>query len=164
MIDNLVTFRTLTFTDAPKLFHIYSDKEAMKYRGSKPIETIDDAKDFIANQSSKKEQTLTIRKGVILTQTKDLIGTVMFRYQEQKTDICEIGYSIGRRYWGQGLGKEIVKLMIKDLSENKNINDIIAWSHKENLASIKILERFDFLLSDGKGQDEILLYKLKIIR
>lgn len=64
----------------------------MKYRGSKPMESIDDAIDFVKAQSLKKDQTFTIRKAVELVQTKELIGSVMFRFYENQKHTCEIGY------------------------------------------------------------------------
>ena len=40
-------FRDLVSTDTEKLFEIYSDKEAMKFRGSGPMLILEDATQFI---------------------------------------------------------------------------------------------------------------------
>jgi len=79
-----VRFRPLKMSDVDDLFEIYSDQEAMKYRGSKPMKTIDDAKRYVEDQELFKDQTLTIRKGVELMKTKELIGSVMFRFHNKK--------------------------------------------------------------------------------
>jgi len=110
-----VKFRELTTRDTIKLFEIYSDREAMKYRRSKPMKTIE-----------------------------------------------EIGYSIGRQFWGQGLGNEIVKTMVKAIEKKNEINKIVAWSNKENIGSIKILEKIGFKrISQVEHQDIFLYHKTR---
>ncbi|MEM9675040.1 MAG: GNAT family N-acetyltransferase [Bacteroidota bacterium] len=143
-MTDLIILRELNMGDVHQLYAIYSDKEAMKYRGSKPMETIEDAKDYVRNKEVKEKEVTTIRKGVELTKTKELIGSVMYRFSEKSTHEYEIGYSIGRQFWGQGLGKEIVKTMLKAIEAKNEIKDIVAWCNKENIASIKILEDVGF--------------------
>jgi len=157
-----VKFRELIITDTVKLYEIYSDKEAMKYRGSKAMRTIEEAENFIKNKSLKKMEILTIRKAIELMQTKELIGSAMYRFDENKKYECEIGYSIGRQFWGQGLGKEIVKMMVKAIEEKNEINKIVAWSNKDNLASIKILEKIGFKrISQTLHPDSFLYHKTR---
>lgn len=148
--------------DIHQLYEIYSDKEAMKYRASKPMETIADAESYVSNQKLSKESALTVRKGIELVNTnntKELIGSVMYRYHHDRKTECEIGYSIGRQYWGKGYGKEIVKVLLQSLEENNIIKDIIAWCHQDNIASINILEKNEFQLIKQNGKHS--LYKRK---
>jgi len=137
-------FRPLTIADAQRLFEIYSDKEAMKYRGSMPLEQIKDAQAYIRDQELKRGSVLTVREGVVLSDSQTLIGSVMYRYDESKPGECEIGYSIGRRFWGQGYGHAILKQMLSVLQDRKNIEHIKAECHKENIASIKVLAKAGF--------------------
>ncbi len=148
--------------DMADLFDIYSDKEAMKYRGSKPMETIADAKKYVQNKAIKKEQIRTLRKAVELKTTKELIGSVMYRFDEKKKRECEIGYSIGRKFWGKGLGKEIVKVLIETVERQQTIKEILAWSNKQNIASIKILEKLGFQLVEEDVNQNAYLYRRKI--
>ena len=158
-----IRFRELNKKDVHKLFEIYSDKEAMKYRGSKPMETIEDAKRFVENKRIEDKKELTIRKGVELIETNELIGSVMFRFHKDRKHACEIGYSIGRNYWGQGLGEEIVRAMLKTIVEKKAIKEIIAWSHKENTASIKLLIKIGFQLIKQEANHNNLFFR-KVIK
>ncbi|MFK7808445.1 MAG: GNAT family N-acetyltransferase [Saprospiraceae bacterium] len=158
-----IKFRKMTVKDAHSLLKIYSDKEAMKYRGSKPMESIEDAREFVNTQELLKGTTLTIREGIESLEENKIIGSVMFRFNESKKEECEIGYSIGRKFWGKGYGKEIVKLMLKSLEQNRAITNIIAWSNKMNIASIKILERngFERIKQVDENADNYLYQKQK---
>ncbi|MCG8329937.1 MAG: GNAT family N-acetyltransferase [Chitinophagales bacterium] len=155
-----IKFRNLQLGDTKKLYEIYSDKEAMKFRGSKPMESIEDAIIFVQNQRMAENEVLTIRKGIELVESRELIGSVMYRYRDASVEECEIGYSIGHAFWGQGLGKEIVNILVSDLRKNKTIKRIIAWSNRENIASIKILEKNNFHLVE---QAESTMNKLYVM-
>ncbi|MFK7906448.1 MAG: GNAT family N-acetyltransferase [Chitinophagales bacterium] len=155
-----IRFRELNMEDVVQLYEIYSDKEAMKYRGSKPMETIEDAKVFVRNKEVFKGDTLTIRKAIELAQTKELIGSVMYRSDRNRKNECEIGYSIGREFWGQGFGKEIVEAMLNEIEEKEEIKEVVAWSNRENIASIKILEKTGFqLIEEGINECKYLYQK-----
>lgn len=149
--------------DINKLYEIYSDKEAMKYRGSKPFTSLEDAKVYVKNKVLSKNQITTIRKGVELKNNSELLGSVMYRFDEKTPDQCEIGYSIGKQYWGQGLGKEIVSHILQTIKERGNIKTITAWSNKENIASIKILESHSFSKLKQDKHPNQFLFSLTII-
>ena len=55
---------SLNEEDIESLFQMYSDHEAMKYRGSKPMITISDAHFMVANQTSEKGSISKLRLGI----------------------------------------------------------------------------------------------------
>lgn len=57
---------------------------------------------------------------------------------------CEIGYWIGRQYWGLGITKKIVKMFCNYLFENFTITKIYAEVYSENIASCRVLETNGF--------------------
>ncbi len=152
----------MMMTDVESLFAIYVDKEAMKFRGTKPFQTIEDAEKYVKEKDVNVCGTITNRQAVSLEDTNELIGSIMFRYQEENNSECEIGYSIGRKFWGQGYGFQIIKMMIQVLLEKPDLKTIKAWSNKENLASIKILEKAGFVRVDQPQYDESFLYMLSV--
>jgi len=154
-----IKLRELTNEDQNKLFEIYSDKEAMKYRGSKPMENIADARLFVNNQKLLKGNMLTLRQGIEIIKNGELIGSTMCRFDKRKIGECEIGYSIGRKFWRKGFGKEVLKTLLKSISKNAAIKNVIAWSHKENIASIKILEFNGFRRVEQNEKQDIYLYR-----
>ncbi len=158
-----IRFRELNLKDTSQLYKIYSDKDAMKYRGSKSMEGVEDAKEFVQNRCETKGNILTIRKGVELLKDNKLIGSLMIRMDNNNSNECEIGYSIGRQFWKEGYGTEIVALLIYNIKKNKEIKYIIAWSHMENTASIKILERNGFCRVKNNTTEENYLYR-KILK
>ncbi len=83
---------------------------------------------------------------------KKIIG--VFRVKTLDT-IPEIGYFIEKSYRNQGLGKKFIHIMIQNLIGD--FDGFIAYVHKENLSSIKILTSENFKLIDKKN--DILIFK-----
>ncbi|MEL6557324.1 MAG: GNAT family N-acetyltransferase [Bacteroidota bacterium] len=159
MDSNQLELRNFDLKDCKKLFSIYSDGEAMKYRGTKPMKSVEDAQAFVEKQVVENNTETIIRKAVILKASDELIGSIMMRHPKQFPEICEIGYSIGFDYWGKGIGKAVVNLILKTLEDSEHIKQINAWSHRDNTASIKILRSFGF---EQKNQDKSAAHLLFI--
>jgi len=155
-------FRDLQEDDAKKLFEIYSDKEAMKYRYNKPMTMLEDARNFIRNQKKEQENHITIRKGVELKAQNELIGSVMYKYNKEIDTECIIGYSIGSFFWNRGLGREIVHFLVEELKGQSKIKIIKAWTIKENIGSNRILELNGFKQICQEDFADSYLYLKKI--
>lgn len=154
-----ILFRDLQSADAISLYNIYSDKEAMKFRGSKAMESIADAHTFIRQQKWLAAGKMTIRKGVELRANQHVIGSVMYRFDIEQNGSCEIGYSIGRSFWGKGWGTAIVELLVKTAEDLPGISEVIAWSHKANTASVKVLQRNGFVQVKQEAKPDLLFFR-----
>lgn len=161
-MQDRIEFRKLENEDVDALFKIYADEEAMKFRGSKAMSSIEEAKQFVQNQRSIKREVLTVRKGVVLLKENEIIGSAMYRVDQNEKDEVEIGYSIGRQFWGRGYGTEIVKLLVNSIQETNKFRQIIAWSHIDNLPSIKILAKNGFARVEQRGIADCYLYRKKL--
>lgn len=82
---------------------------------------------------------------------------------------CEIGYWIGRDYWGKTITTKVVKLLCQHLFENYSLNKICAEVYDENKSSASVLERNGFeqegvlkdhVYKDGQYYD-VILYGLR---
>ncbi len=135
-----LNFREMKPMDATQLFEIYSDAEAMKYRHNPPMKSMEDAKAFIQNQKLETDTHYKIRKGVVIKESNELIGSVMYKFSKLEKTECIIGYSIGAKYWGRGFGREIVKFLVESIEALGSIKQIKAWTIQENVGSNRILE------------------------
>lgn len=154
-------FRDLYPNDTSQLFDIYSDKEAMKYRGSK-INNLADVERMIRNAITATPHNLAVRLAVIKKDSLEIIGTILTKYSKTNSE-CTIGYSIAKKHWNKGYGTEIVKAMVKNLlAENYPI--IKAWTHPDNKGSIRILEKMGFLKVSQEEFPDALLFEFRNIR
>lgn len=141
--ERLIT-RELQVSDASSLFEMYSDFEAMRYRGSKAIATIKDAFEMIANQLNEENGLSICRLGIRRKSDNELIGTLLLKIDQATSNQCEIGFSFGKEYWGQGFGKETLALVESELKRTENIEEIHAWCVNDNLASVQLFEKANY--------------------
>jgi len=72
--------------------------------------------------------------------TRDLLGWCGLQYLPETGEI-EVGYLLGRDYWGNGFATEAARASIDYGFENLEIDNIIAVVHPGNLASIHVIEK-----------------------
>lgn len=148
--------RNLHYDDQAKLFNIYSDKEAMKYRSTPAFESLEDARKMIDKTIEQIESKKEFRLGIVENDTNELVGTFLYKIMDKTT--CEVGYSLGKAYWKLGYGYEILNTMLHYLNEI-GFKNIIATTKKENAASIKLLTKAGFQLSANQHIEELNLFE-----
>jgi len=113
-----------------RFFEIYSEKEAIKFRGSKPFKNNKEAtivnKKVSANIKNGKE----FRYAIVEKLTNELKGT--FLITPITNTKCMVGFTIGKKYWRLGYGLEVMTLMSQYL-ENLEYEKIVGLIKKENI-------------------------------
>jgi RimJ/RimL family protein N-acetyltransferase len=90
-----------------------------------------------------------------------LIGAGGFIGPPNDDGQLEIGYSIIPKFKGHGYASELVSSLVEYAFNHKHVKRIIAHTAKENIGSVKVLERTGFhLVGFGKNHD-ILKYERK---
>lgn len=80
----------------------------------------------------------------------------------------EVGYHVAKKYTGQGYASEALKAFLPVIMEKLNISSILGVCLKENVASIKVLEKAGFKkVFDGidlyQGEEkEVVKYEYNI--
>ena len=73
-----------------------------------------------------------------------LIGTCGFHAMSDYHKRIEVGYDLNRDYWGKGIMKEALSLIIDYAFEESDVNRIEAFVEPPNIASRALLERQGF--------------------
>ena len=139
-----LTAAPLIVEDQSVLYQIYSDAEAMKYRGSGPMQSTDDAAQMIQEQSNDTK----FRFGLRTKLTNELIGTALVVSDEEHPDRFEIGFSFGKEHWGKGYAQETLAMLERGLSDQHGSISVVAWCVKENVASVCVFEKAGYTQVD----------------
>jgi RimJ/RimL family protein N-acetyltransferase len=151
--------RELIQNDVKVIFELYSDKEAMKFRGSEPFENINEAEKMLKKVADNIKNGTEYRYGIIEKETNNLIGTYLIT---PITNIeCMVGCSIGKKYWRLGYGIEVMMLMSEYL-RNLKYEKIVGLIKKENIPSIKLVEKLNFVLIEQTEKPEFYKYEKEI--
>lgn len=157
--NNKLLIRELTKNDVAVIFELYSDKEAMKFRGSKPFENIDEAVVMLDKVAENIKNETEYRYAIIEKSTNELVGTYLITPITSVN--CMVGCSIGKKYWRLGYGVEVMTLM-SDYLKTLNYEKIIGLIKKENLPSIKLVEKLNYKLIEQTNHPEFYKYEKEI--
>lgn len=153
-----VSIRPLKSSDAPDIYENVKDKEIVTWTVSIPHPyPKDGALKFIrkARYNIKKERSYAF--GIVLKDTGTVIGVVELMAFDWKNKNAEIGYWLGRKYWGEGLMTEAVRLILKFSFGNLGLHRIYARLFEDNTGSVRILEKSGFKL-EGRMREERYRY------
>lgn len=155
--------RNLTIDDADDFYALNLDPEVIRYTGDKPFETRQDAKNFLTNYDQYEKYGVG-RLAVIDKATLKFIGWCGLKYSKDK-DEYDIGFRFYRKYWNKGLASETAKKCLDYGFNHKGIQRIVGRAMKENIASIKVLEKIEMTFKETFDFDgrEGVIYELSKI-
>jgi RimJ/RimL family protein N-acetyltransferase len=133
-----LALRPLVVEDAPHFVSLFEgDWDAIKQTGRMPYPVTEIAmRDWIALHAAAASRTfLMIRR-----EDGAALGGVGFG---GTGDVQELGYALGRRYWGQGYATEAVWAMIEH-ARTLGLDALEAFTFLENPASARVLHKAGF--------------------
>jgi ribosomal-protein-alanine N-acetyltransferase len=153
-----LTLRQLASDDEQQIFTLRSDSKINKYLDRQVSHTIDDARNFI-NKIIKSD---SLYWAITLSDKNILVGTICLFGFSDKNYQCEIGFELLPNFQGQGIMKETLEKIIDYAFTTIKVKKIEAFVHRENLNSIKLLENFSFINSNGldKTNPDLKCYHL----
>lgn len=133
--------RGVTEDDLPIFFEHQRDPEANRMAAFPPR----DRDAFMAHW------TTILRDASVVTRTVLLDGevagnVVVFDFEDRR----EVGYWIGRVFWGKGVATSALRAFLAEVTERP----LYAGVAEHNIASIRVLEKCGFTISEAQAADE----------
>ncbi|WP_281282759.1 GNAT family N-acetyltransferase [Thermosediminibacter litoriperuensis] len=141
--------RQVTLDDLQELYLLKSDERVLKYLNTKP-KTIEETRQFIIRLTEGILNGEWILWGITLKNHSKVIGTIClwnFSPEEKKE---EIGYELMPEYQGRGIMQEAMTGVLRYGFFTLGLEAIEAFTHRQNLKSIKLLEKNKFSLQGSK--------------
>ena len=133
--------RPFQLEDAEDVFALNSNEKVNEYTGQASMKSIDEALDVIQNTNIKDFEKYGYgRFAVIHKEDQKLIGFSGLKYLPDLAE-TDLGYRFLPEYWGKGLATESALASVQFGFVNLNLQRIIGIAMKDNLASIKVLEK-----------------------
>jgi len=154
-----LNLRRLEPGDDNEIFLLRSDEGVNKYIDRPKAESLADAQKFI-HKILKNISNNEVLFWVITTKNSHrLLGTVILWNIVKEEDKAELGYELLPNCQGKGIMQEAVAKVVDYGFNILKLKTIVAHAHKDNEASIKLLNKFNFIrdtIAESKhiGQDE----------
>jgi ribosomal-protein-alanine N-acetyltransferase len=139
-----LNLREINLNDAKPLFQYWSDIEVTKYLNIDPFINMGQAVNMIRLLRSLFPRKEGIRWIIVRKKDNAVIGTCGYNSWVKKSSRGEIGYELGREYWGNGYASEAMKEIIDYGFNVMELNRIEAFTVPEALRSINVLKKYGF--------------------
>ncbi len=126
--------------DLADLCALHCDPDVMQYIGGGVRTTEGDVANDLARYVAHQDTHGYSRGVVVCRADKAFVGQAGFLYLPD-TDEIDLGYSLHRKYWGQGVASEIAVALAAWARQNLPIRKVIGVAAPANIASIKVLKK-----------------------
>jgi RimJ/RimL family protein N-acetyltransferase len=139
-----LVLRWISEDDIDALYEISSDPQVMRYSSFTPLLNRDAAAAMQREIAESNLKNAWWKWGLALADSNKLIGTATLFNLNLSNGRAEIGYAMGRAYWGNGYMNEALKALVKHAFEVVQLRRLEADVDPRNTASIRTLERLGF--------------------
>jgi len=137
--------RALTMDDVPVLYEMRTNPLMIRYTDRARLQTMQEAVDKMKLILDNVEKRDSLAWAIELKESKKQIGDISFWRFVKEHYRAEIGYSLLPDYWDKGYMREAARCAIDYGFSICNIHSIEANVNPNNAASIKLLEKLNFV-------------------
>lgn len=136
--------RPLDDSDAAAVFAVFSSREVMRYWSSPPLDQIEQAQTMLHAIQAGYQSGEFLQLGLERRSDAALMGTCTLFHCHSASRRAEIGYALGRPYWGAGYMHEALTALVDYAFNTLNLHRLEADIDPRNAASARTLERLGF--------------------
>jgi len=136
---NRLILRELHPGDAKSFYDLNSNPNVIKYTGNAAFKNVEEAKEFLENYRDYRLNGYG-RWAVIEKSTEKFIGWCGLKLGKMENE-ADIGFRFFEEEWNKGYATESAVACIQYGFENLKLKRIIGRAMKENIGSIKVLEK-----------------------
>lgn len=138
-----------------------SDIETLKYLHWGPHSDITVTKQRVLSWVANYGRPDVYNWAIYLKSAKEVIGSISVEISDEKEETCEIGYCIGKAFWGRGIMPEALRAVMHYLFYEVGYKKIIARHDVKNIASGRVMQKagmkFDKLIYGvGRRRDKTI--------
>lgn len=145
LVTERLVLRKIQNNDDIEIFRLRSDDRIMKFLDRPKAKSIDDARILINKINDELENNKGITWAITLKNNPKLIGTIGYWNILIEHFRGELGYLLNFDYQGKGVMQEALSKVLDYGFKIMELHSIEANVNPGNLASIRLLERNDFI-------------------
>jgi [ribosomal protein S5]-alanine N-acetyltransferase len=139
-----VHLREPTEADVPAWYERATDAESAALAGDPIPESIDMGFQWLQRNRERFRERTSIRWAIVPKGSTQSVGSIGLTIKSTEERIAELGFVIGRAWWGKGLGTAAAHLVVRFALDTLNLAEIRAELLESNIASRRVLEKTGF--------------------
>lgn len=147
-----IALRPPRLDDADALFaRVTSDAEVTRFLPWRPHPNVDETRRVITQLFNVGDDHTW---AIVMRDTDEVIGQC--GYRRRQAHAVELGYCLGRQWWGRGLMSETLRVVIEMFARDPRIYRVSAACHVDNVRSARALERSGLALEGRLARYAVL--------
>lgn len=138
--DRLI-LRKLTMRDAADIFEYSRDPQVAKHVLWEAHRSISESRLYLRYMLRKYRNCEPASWGIELKSTGKIIGTIGYMWIQSDNAVAEVGYSLARAHWGQGIMTEALEAVIAYAFDSLRLNRVEAIHEPDNPASGAVMRK-----------------------
>ncbi len=144
-----INLRSITKADVPSLYEYARDEEISRYTFIPHPYKIKDALRFVRYAQAMARKKEEFHFGIELKGSKHIIGMIGVQGVNRKHKRGEVGYWVGKSFWGKGYAREALAMVLSFCFGELGMERAVAHVMHPNRASSRLLEKSGFTF-EGK--------------
>lgn len=134
-----LTLRPMSMRDAADIYAYSRDPEVARHVLWDAHKSLADSKAYLRYIVKQYRDGMPSSYGMVLNATGRLVGTIGFMWYNQENNSTEVGYSLARSQWGQGLMTEALSAVIDMAFRELGVHRVEAQHETDNPASGRVM-------------------------
>lgn len=148
--------RLVTYRDLQALLKIHRVDEVNRYLPFETWQGMEDAEIWYERVKQRHQDREAVQWVICERSAGQVVGScIMFGYEHDHARL-EIGYGLGRDYWGRGIAREAVGRLVSYAFDNMQIRRLDARVDPRNDGSNALLKALGFSLEGCQRERQVL--------
>ncbi len=149
-----LSLRKLSINDSAEIFALRTDASVNQYLDRSKPDNISKAIEFINLVNKGIDDGRSLYWSICLKDNPQLMGTICLWNFSADQKQAEIGFELSPAYQGMGIMQEAVSCVLEYAFATISLQVIDAFVHKDNIKSIRLLEKNNFLLQPDRSDED----------
>ncbi len=133
--------RPMRMSDAPDVFAYSRDPEVARHVLWEAHRSLADSRAYLRFIHKQYRDGAPSSYGIVLKETGHLVGTIGFMWYSPENQSAEVGYSLARWLWGQGLMPEALQAVLDMSFSTLRLHRVEAMHETSNPASGRVMAK-----------------------
>ncbi|MEM3956626.1 MAG: GNAT family protein [Thermoproteota archaeon] len=133
-------------SNAESIYKHINDKSVVRYTTIPYPYRLKHAREWIRRARRNLRKRSGYEFSIFLKDRREIVGGIGLMHIDRKNQNAEIGYWLAKKYWGQSLAKEALRLVLDFGFKKLKMRRIYARVMHPNVRSCKLLESIGFRL------------------
>lgn len=139
-----INLRPITKDDAASIYKYARNRSISRYTFLPHPYTRKDADEWVITSTERNASGIDFNMGIELPASGEIIGMISLNNIDVINRNAELGYWLGKPFWGKGYVSEAIELLVNHSFRRFKLNRIYARVMRPNTVSAHLLEKCGF--------------------